>query len=299
MDDHMMDPHNHEADPQVPAPQHSALPITPLASEASTSSSNGRSLYLKPNRPVRYAGTKDYTIIENWIASVNSYFALTNAQAPHIYHYLNTIFTGDAAIWFRYHYPESMAPTLTWEQVRDNLRSFFTPPNKDRRLHDQWAQLQQSTSVSDYVSRFCSLAMQLPTQSDSVLVHKFIRGLKYKTRMELELKDPQTLQEAFRLADRFDSIVYQQKFNHPFKEYPTKTTSTIQYEDGEPMQLDTLRTIKIKTPSKTIRPLQPLSTQERTQLRNTGACFKCRQPGHMARECPGVSQHKSKNSQRQ
>ena len=244
---------------------------------------------VKPPRPRTFSGTKDHNVIESWVSSVNSYFALTNIQPPYIYHYLNTLFVGEAAIWFRYHYPETVASTLTWDQVCQNLRSFFIPPNKDRRLQDQWAQLHQLTSVSDYIAQFCSLAMQLPTQQDSIMIHKFIRGLKSKTRMELELKDPQSLSEAFRLADRFDSIVYQQKFNTFIDKPSVKPTVNFQYESGEPMQLDTFRTMTSKVTKNTSKPLQRLSTEERTRLQSMGACFKCRRPGHMARECPNTS----------
>ena len=257
---------------------------------------------LKPPRPRTFSGKKDHNVIESWVSSVNSYFALTNVQPPYTYHYLNTLFVGEAAIWFRYHYPETVAPTLTWEQVRENLRSFFIPPNKDRRLQDQWAQLRQLTSVSDYITRFCSLAMQLPAQQDSIMVHKFIRGLKSKTRMELELKDPQSLNEAFRLADRFDSIVYQQKFNNFIDKPSIKPAINVQYEDGEPMQLDTFQTMTPKVNKNTHKSLQPLSAQERTRLQSIGACFKCRRPGHMARECPnpsGQTKSSSENSRRQ
>ena len=34
------------------------------------------------------------------------------------------------------------------------------------------------------------------------------------------------------------------------------------------------------------RTLAPLTAAERQRLRLRGACFKCRQDGHMARECP-------------
>jgi hypothetical protein len=179
------------------------LPLTPPAREHTPLTTG-----LKPNRPARYSGIKDYTTIENWITSVNSYFALTGAKPPHIYHYLNTLFTDEAAIWFRYHYRESQATTLTWEEVRTAIRNFFTPPNKDRRLHDEWPQLRQTTTVAEYVGRFYKLGMQLPPMEPMHLLDKFLRGLKPKTRMELELKDPQTLAEAISLADRFDSIVY-------------------------------------------------------------------------------------------
>jgi hypothetical protein len=153
--------------------------------------------HLKPNKPMRYYGKKDNNIVEGWIASVNSFFAFTDARAPYVYHYLNTIFGGEAAIWFRYHFPESVADTLQWATVRDSLRSFFIPPNKDRRLQDEWARLHQMSTVAEYISRFCNLVMQLPKQEQPMLVDKFIRGLKPKTRIESNLRTFKTSMKLF------------------------------------------------------------------------------------------------------
>ena len=257
--------------------------------------------YLKPNKPMRYYGKKDHTIVEGWIAQVNSFFVFADARAPYVYHYLNTLFGGEAAIWFRYHFPESVADTLQWETVRDALRGFFIPPNKDRRLQDEWARLHQISTVAEYISRFCNLVMQLPKQEQPMLVDKFIRGLKPKTRIELELKDPQTLDEAFRLADRYDAIVYRKVFNNEISNF-SKPSTRIEYEDGgEPMQLDVLhvnKNIKRKHQGTKLREnksLQKLSDEDRIHLRSIGACFKCRKTGHMARECL----EQSKNSPRQ
>lgn len=263
-------------------------PVTPPAPEHTSRNPVSQSTHLKPTRPSRYSGVKDYTAIENWIASVNSYFAMTDAKPPHVYHFLNTNFMDEAAIWFRYNYREEQAGTVTWEEVRTALRNFFTPPNKDRRLHDEWAQLRQTTTVAEYVGRFQKLAMQLTRMEPEHLLDKFLRGLKPKTRMELELKDPQTLAEAIRLADRFDSIVYRKTV--PLSPSTPSHSYSDEYESGgEPMQIDALRT-KPKTPStpKTLT-LKKLTAEERTHLRNIGACFRCRKSGHMSRECPTKS----------
>src|SRR5271169_317427 len=279
------------------AAQSPAPPVTPPAPEHRTSNPVSHLTHLKPARPTRYSGVKDYTTIENWIASVNSYFALTGARPPHVYHYLNTNFTDEAAIWFRYHYQEDQAETLTWEEVRTALRNFFTPPNKDRRLHDEWAQLRQITTVAEYVGRFYKLGMQLPPMEPTHLLDKFLRGLKPKTRMELELKDPQTLAEAIRLADRFDSIVYRKTV--PLAPSTPSHSYSNEFESGgEPMQIDAMRTKPKTPPTPRATTLKKLTAEERTHLRNLGACFRCRRTGHLARECPSKA-NPSENSNHQ
>jgi hypothetical protein len=101
--------------PAAPAPP--ATPPTPAPAPEHTARSPTNSLPRpKPVRPRNYSGVKDHATIETWIASVDSYFALTDAQPPDIYHVLNTVFTDEAAIWFRYHYRDQ-ASTLTWEEV--------------------------------------------------------------------------------------------------------------------------------------------------------------------------------------
>jgi hypothetical protein len=250
---------------------------------------------LKPKQPERYNGKRNYTTVENFITMVDSFFALTRAEPPQVYYYLSTLFIEDAAIWFRYNFPSTTSTMTTWPMIREQLRSYFIPPNKDKRILDQWASLEQRGSVQDYINDFCSLVMQLPsgTPSEAILTDKFIRGLKPKTRVELELKNPMTVNEAFTLADRYDTIVYQRKL---FNFTPMKSRSIQrmmpEYDDrGEPMQIDAIGTRRPsrQRPARTSEKIpQRITTEDRIHLSSIGACFKCRQPGHMMRECPAV-----------
>ena len=78
------------------------------------------SLQLKPKQPEKYNGKRDFQVIDNWITSVDSYFALTHAEAPDIYHYLNTILTGEAAAWFRFIY-RNVDPNTSHLGSRQNV----------------------------------------------------------------------------------------------------------------------------------------------------------------------------------
>jgi hypothetical protein len=254
-------------------------------------------MLLKPKTPPKYSGQRNYNTIETWISAVNSYLFLAQARPPYIYHALITLLDGEAAIWFRYHFPESCANTLTWETVRDSLRTYFTPANKLQRLEDEWFTIHQVTSVPEYTARFSSLAMELASNGqqipDAMLIHNYIRGLKPRTRLELQLKDPKSLAEAIQLADRFDQIAFS-RFNKTDRyEQTGKSLFILQNEaSGEPMQIDALHSKSFDKQPK----LGKLTVEERTHLRSIKACFRCRQPGHMANECPTNSRSLSPNS---
>src|SRR5208282_5145235 len=198
-------------------------------------------MQLKPKQPDKYDSKRDFQTIDNWIASVDSYFALTKAEPSEIYHYLNIVFT-DAATWFRFIYRNVDPNTVTWAAIKTSIKTHFVPPNYTRRLRDEWAYLRQTTTIPDYYARLTQLAMQLGEVEEERLVDKFIRGLKPKTKTEVELHDPQTLAEAVRLADRYDTIVYRRThFVPPQSPYPDTRGQAMrpsfvpQQSRGEPM----------------------------------------------------------------
>jgi hypothetical protein len=125
-----------------------------------------------------------------------------------------------------------------------------------------------------------ALAMRIPGLSQTQILDKFIRGLKPKTRIEVELRDPKTPDEAYRLADRFDRIVYGARNNsfltQNYNRYAPTANANMNADYGEPMQIDTLR------PRSGSKNFQRQSFQ---QPRNQGLCFTCGKPGHIAANC--------------
>ena len=265
-------------------------------------------MHLKPKQPEKYNGTRDFQKIDNWVASMDSYFAITGAEPLLIYHYLNTIFTDEAATWFRYTYSKEDPSTVTWDTVKTALLAYFVRPNHTRRLRDQWAEARQTGSVTEYHTYLARIAMQLSNIGEDEFIDKFIRGLKPNTRTELEFRDPKTITDAVKWADTFDARYYRKKDNQRY--YGSFSPSPAYQEDnrGEPMQLDLLQTthspdtpiqidaFKTKSlPSKLVK----LTDEERTHLQSLGACFKCRKQGHIARECPSKGNNNLGNSKRQ
>ena len=266
-------------------------------------------MHLKPKQPEKYDGSRDYQRIDNWVASMDSYFAITNTEPLMIYHYLNTIFVDEAATWFRYIFGKEDPSTVMWATVKAALLDYFVRPNHTRRLRDQWAEARQTGSVTEYHTYLARIAMQLGNIAQDEFIDKFIRGLKPNTRTELEFRDPKTIEEAVKWADTFDARYYRKMNNQRYYGFLSPNNSYQEDNYGEPMQIDVLRTTNNEAPT----PLQidafktrtqqtklkKLTDEERAYLQSTGACFRCRRQGHMACGCPMKLSNNSENSKRQ
>src|SRR5215510_2499363 len=229
---------------------------------------------IRPRQPDKYYGQRDFLLLGNWQFSVDQYFTLTEMPVHKQGLFVSTLLRDEALLWYRANYENwDSAVPLTWEILRNAMREYFAPPNEDRRLQDEWANLKQFGTVFQYVSVLTALAMQIPGLSQTQILDKFIRGLKPKTRIEVELRDPKTPEEAYRLAHRFDRIVYGVKSITFLTQYYNQYSQTSDSNYGEPMQIDALRPRRFKP--KDIRHLQ-------TQ----GLCFNCQKPGHFAMNCP-------------
>jgi len=242
----------------------------------------------RPRQPDKYHGQRDFLLLGNWIFSVDQYFILTDMPAHKQGPFVSTLLRDEALLWYRSSYETwDPATPLTWDILRAAMRQYFAPPNEDRRLQDEWANLRQHGTVFEYVSVLTALAMRIPGLSQTQILDKFIRGLKPKTRIEVELRDPRTPDEAYRLADRFDRIVYGTKntsfLTQNYNRYASTSNSNTDY--SEPMQIDTLRPRRA-------------GTQDIRRLRTQGLCFTYKKPGHIAANCPKeTGQFRKRNQQ--
>ena len=116
--------------------------------------------------------------------------------------FVSTLLRDEVLLWFRSNYENwDPATPLTWDILCAAMRQYFAPANEDHRLQDEWANLKQYGTVFEYVSVLTALAMRIPGLSQTQILDKFIRGLKPKTRIEVELRDPSTPDKAYHLAD--------------------------------------------------------------------------------------------------
>ncbi len=162
--------------------------------------------------------------------------------------------------------------------------------NAEKAARDRLASLTQQRSVQDYVSQFRTLCFQIPGISEGEKMDRFIRGLKPQVQREVEIRDPQTFDEAVRMAERIDAVEFRMRQRYiptTQRTFPPKTTAFAGPVRAIPATFPSVPITTGPTPMElgAVR-LAPLTPAERERLRKIGGCFRCRKVGHIGQQCP-------------
>ncbi len=247
---------------------------------------------LKPSKPDMYDGRAG-TDVDNFLFAVHQYCDLANepSETSRIT-FAASLLKGAAATWWR-----ALASTqpgqlpATWQDFCTLMKAQFQPINSVKIARDKLAVLKQVGSVRDYAFRFRTLLLEIPSMAESEKLDRFVRGLKPAVRREVELRDPQVLDDANKHADLFDSINFRLQGPPPYQVRlpPRSYASAVRdHQQPTPMQLDVMQSSrplprpKLSPPRRGQRP--PATTSHADRL--NGTCFLCHQPGHRAANCP-------------
>ena len=226
---------------------------------------------LKLNNPPAFNGK---TSIHDWIFQVenflNGHTGVTDEQAVI---YASALLEGEAATWWRAQTLDKEGfKTLsgTWATFKKEILSYFTPTNSVKQARDQLAALRQRTSVRAYATEFKRLLLEIGNVSEDEKLDRFVRGLKFSIRKEVELREPTSLSQAISISERYDSISFALSRNWPNNATENPRGGSFAHT---PMEIN-----RVKIPK--------LTDAIRAELIKEGKCFFCRKPGHMLRDCP-------------
>jgi hypothetical protein len=241
-----------------------AIPQVPQAIQV-----QGPANQVKPDRPSPFSGKKSESL-EGWIFQMQQYCDLLPVPLQNRIAFAGTFFKDQAALWWRSYHQKTdwVNAAPTWEQFLEATRRHFTPVNTTISAYDRLQRLTQKTSVNAYNHEFRTIMLELPDMDAATRMNYYTRGLKENIRPFVSMQTPNTLEEAEVIAERVDATT--------FKPIPRSTgfrpNRGYQAPGGPtPMDLDA------------ITKLDPV---ERERLRKIGGCFRCRKPGHLARDCP-------------
>jgi hypothetical protein len=210
-----------------------------------------------------------------WTFAFDEYFELHSIDSALRVPLASSQLRGSALLWWRMHRQEvkkgACDPIAAWSEFCGALQRQFSPVNPVTAARNRLYRLNQRTSVAAYADEFRKLVLRIGDLSMDEQVNRFINGLKPHIRAQVVVRDPTRLDEAIRVADACDHAQLM-PFNSRAPRYERRTVPASNY-DPDAMQIDAVA-------------LQPLTPQQREQLRRTGGCFRCRKVGHLARDCP-------------
>ncbi|KAF8750117.1 Retrotransposon gag protein [Rhizoctonia solani] len=153
------------------------------------------------------------------------------------------------------------------------FKEAFANPNAKQAAARKIATLTQTTTMSEYITKFHNLMAELNWNKEAYIA-QFTRGLHWKVKELLSTKDniPNKLETIFAASIKIDNTCRENKENQP-KKQPAKSPATMA------TSTTTTRVCLSKDPNY-------VTLEERDRRCALGLCVKCGQKGHGIKQCP-------------
>ncbi|KAF8748690.1 hypothetical protein RHS01_10648 [Rhizoctonia solani] len=164
-------------------------------------------------------------------------------------------------------------PPTTIPALTAKFKEAFADPDAKQVAARKIAALTQTTTTSEYVTKFRNLMVELDWNEEAYIA-QFTRGLHWKVKELLSTKDniPNKLEAIFAASIKIDNTRWENKENRP-KKAPAKPLATVA------TSTTTTRVCLSKDPNY-------VTPEERDCRRASGLCVKCSQKGHGIKQCP-------------
>jgi hypothetical protein len=253
---------------------------------------------VKASKPKSYNGVQG-SDPEVWLFQFNQYADINQLAENDRPKLAATYLEGNAATWWRNLVTQS-TNDISWVEFQQELIGTFKPVNAKKIARDRLAVLKQVNSVAKYNFDFTQLCLEINDISESEKLDKYVRGLKDKIRVEVELAEPATLAQAMSKAQRIDNITYQTYISQ-HRQHTSRNFSS--HPDGNAMDLGSIDEVnaissgngrmdtkkyksnELQKSGRQFTPAQRLSQEEFKYCQAKRLCLRCKEPGHVARYC--------------
>ncbi|OIR56707.1 MAG: uncharacterized protein A8A55_2544 [Amphiamblys sp. WSBS2006] len=217
--------------------------------------------------------TGDGASLRGWKLLIGNYFELYNVVGAKRGNVAIATLRGKALDWVVRTYADGTAWSGEggFEKLYEELEKEFTSKKTPVEIRHQLSGLRQNEkSVDEYVERFVSIR-GTTAMGNEESIFLFTNGLRTDIAKEIRLKEPETMQDATRLARRLEAVQQALQVN-------------------EPMDLSAAQT----------RAYRGQRSAGAYDARSQGVrkCWNCGEPGHIARFCRKARRQDGQNQRR-
>ena len=236
-----------------------------------------------------FKGSDDPKEFLNWESHLDSYFGWFDYSEERKLKFAELKLDGSAKTYWKsilkicaYRYEDRIT---TWAEMKGRLRTKYVPVNYKIQLIDTWQRIQQKQrSVRDYINEFQELMIACELEEDQLsIISRFKTGLREDIKIELELREVSTLDEAYKVALRLDGFF---KKNPRYSNLNQPRTFN-RGQGNTPPNIPLNSNLNVGMNSSLPKTSQFTTPNPRTN--STIRCFNCQQVGHVKTNCPKLA----------
>ncbi len=253
----------------------------------------------KPNiklaQPEPFTGEK-VRLINDWLAAVRRYLMLSGAEETKWVAYATTMLTSTALSWWNsveLSNPGKSIRDYSWIEFVNLVRERFVPVDSEAVAMSKMSQWKQTSSVASYISQFQNFNQLVPKErlDEEMRVQMFIQGLKPECKSIINIWEPKTLQQVYKMAQKFDNS---QRQSHPKFSQHTSTrinrTRVIEQQEGTRNNPIVFNNTQLQTETQLAVSEEEEGEDDLNQMNGQngqrGVCHYCKSPGHYLNVCP-------------